>query len=82
MMKAKEMFEELGYGLENIKTVLRYSMYIEHSVVNYLEFYIKDKDVILSAVDEHDKSYRGFQVTPQLQQAITQQMKELGWLDE
>ena len=80
-MKAQDMFKELGFNYEKEDMLIRYLRYIElDNRMEYIEFYISDNDCVLSSVDNHLKTYMGFVIDSKLVVAITQQMKELGWV--
>ena len=77
-MNAKEMFEKLGYKLvEDIwnNNLFRYK-YIQYELV----FDLIEKTY---AFIQTDDDYYGYaSVDLDFHQAITQQMKELGWIDD
>lgn len=91
-MKAKEMFEELGFK----QTTCTNEQWSEHAHVEYEAIdssgLIKRKIIFLPkgfyAQLYHNLGETGFElvggciVGDKMLQAITQQMKELGWLDE
>ena len=74
-MKAKEMFEKLGYKIYDIKYYKNDICYIkgEDDEVRIL-FDLKQKEYL---ADIHYEG--GIEMTVELHKAITQQMKELGW---
>lgn len=73
-MTAKEMFKELGYDEEHTSTHITY--YKKKLLFGYksVTFWMTYKNY-----DTSD-GYEELDVTPELHLAITQQMKELGWL--
>lgn len=79
-MNAKEMFEELGYKFLNEGKINRISfMKFEDFSSLSVDFYLDDKDYSVYK-DTINHLYRGY-VDIKLHQAITQQMKELGWIE-
>ena len=81
-MNAREMFEELGYELEKDTnhTIEFYSinnMYEKEE--RWITFYLNDKDYVISSMTNEE--FNGSVMIPQEHQAITQQMKELGWIE-
>ena len=66
-MNAQEMFNRLGFYLSLIGTTdtIVYQQHLSH-----IRFWRDDR--------VYDTF--GFDITPEIHQAITQQMKELGWL--
>lgn len=64
---AQEMFEELGYHKE------------KKIVGGYISYFCCDYEIMF---DLNEKEYSASEITIELHKAITQQMKELGWLDE
>ena len=83
-MKAKEMFEALGYELtfENEYT-LTYTTKRFISEEHQIEFY-KNVKAFCSKVysDSPFQGAKPFELDMQELKAINQQCKELGWLDE
>lgn len=86
-MNAKEMFEKLGYACDEGCDSITYSKYIDLKNGGVAHCYI-DFDKVNKIV-EKDKSEAGFshkhynsKITLEELQAINQQVKELGWLDE
>lgn len=82
-MIAKEMFEELGYDLdeENDKEIL-YKMKWEISSTYYVSFDLKNKNIecYYFASDSPFTPAESFAVDLDLLQAINKQIEELGWL--
>ena len=76
-MTAKEMFEKLGYKLNRDDNFIDY-IQINKISNNQIRFYVKDKEV------KKEDFCTGFAKYISLEelQAINQQVKELGWLDE
>lgn len=71
---AREMFEELGYEYENKDKYIRCIWQPKNKrYCRIITFDLKNKKF---------KPYNQVQFTIQLLQAINQQVKELGWLDE
>ena len=88
-MTAKEMFEELGYV---IKTKTEYEIrycnnhgYNHEDGIDYVYFDLHDKAVERYDVYDGYRTYSSlpkvYEQEPKLYKAITQQMKELGWLE-
>ena len=81
-MIAKEMFEELGYDLdeENDKEIL-YKMKWEISSTYYVSFDLKNKNIecYYFASDSPFTLAESFAVDLDLLQAINKQVEELGW---
>ena len=86
MKTAKEMFEEMGFerdfsnyfNLLDMDNVIKYTR--ENGLVTYsVIFYLKEKQYAAMFNNMHIHGQRLF-VDIKLHQAITQQMKELGWL--
>lgn len=80
-MSAKEMFEDLGYKLLENKVYKTYKLK-----------YYKDDDNVILFYDDTEYSPKGFiksgeydgmcdYITMKELKAITQQCKELGWID-
>ncbi|MDD6467144.1 MAG: hypothetical protein PUF50_03075 [Erysipelotrichaceae bacterium] len=72
MKKAKEMFEELGYQLEENTGFNDWIVYVDNRTY-YIEFDLVYKRVNISLYAIIDSK---------MIKAITKQMEELGWLDE
>lgn len=66
-MTAKEMFEELGYEAESDDDIIHYK---------------NDLDNVMFYIDHEEYTNDVFCVDSKLHKAITQQMSELGWLDD
>lgn len=66
-MTAKEMFEELGYEAESDDEIIHYK---------------NDLDNVMFYIDHEEYTNDVFYVDSKLHKAITQQMSELGWLDD
>ena len=84
-MTAKEMFETLGYKLAlpyNSKNENYAYLYIKDYGNKYHEirFMFRDKIVQCSKIFYDDKKMWSLSIDIETQKAITQQMKELGWL--
>ena len=79
-MNAKEMLEKLGYNLfENIwhKNLITY---IKTPIEVEVEFDLIDKTYSVGK-NEYDY-FANYNIDIEMHIAITQQMKELGWLDD
>jgi len=70
-MKAKEMFEELGYESKEDETGVLFE--------NYNRTILFDKTI--KAYIVYQNSMRSFYIYEQTQKAIQQQLKELGWIE-
>ena len=77
-MKAKEMFEELGYEYYDYKFTDEYyqTISLEEDKWKSIEFVKPDKILRLS------DDYNFIDIDLKTLSAIYQQVKELGWLDE
>lgn len=77
---AKEMFEELGYGyhFDEFYNKISYRKYLGFIGLN-VDFYLKDKDYVAYKDTVHMVVTHNVGI--KLHQAITQQMKELGWIE-
>lgn len=73
---AREMFEYLGYEYFNNGLRITYEKCPDNEC-KMIEFNLKNKNIILA-----DDSYDVVEINPKELQAINQQCKELGWLDE
>lgn len=75
-MTAKQMFQELGYTQTENNDIIRYvkKRYLL-PLSKVIMFYPK-----LINYDTSD-GYEQLDITPELHLAITQQMKELGWIE-
>lgn len=83
-MKAKEMFEKLGYEIDekNDKEIL-YKMKWEISTSYWVSFDLTLKSVMcLVTSDSPFEPSQPCRVELDLLQAINKQVEELGWLDE
>lgn len=87
MSKAEQMFKELGYerdiGLYDdfIEYGIYYTENINGEIIKCqddITFWLKNKTY--SAEEFKTVGWRGIEITAKLHQAITQQMRELGWL--
>lgn len=79
-MKAKEMFEKLGYHLRlSDSSTLMYSDNCD-SCYEEIIFYLNNKTYSSIFFDEEEIDNR--YITIEEHKAITQQLKELGWLDD
>ena len=81
-MNAKEMFEELGYE-RKYDDIVTYELL--YHFINGVGCYIvfNNGTVFAVGLNEQQKfSDDWVVITKEVYQAITQQMKELGWLDE
>lgn len=86
MSKAEIMFNELGFvKIRNDRVFLEYEKNEWRRADNFIEKVVIDKEekeYWLSYFINGDSSERSLIVGISLHQAITQQMKELGWIDE
>lgn len=75
-MKAKEMFEELGYKYIKLS---KNSVQVENNDNLIYQFYPYENEIIFYVVNanKNDISFTGKEL-----QAINQQCKELGWLED
>jgi len=79
-MKAREMFESLGYSYDEKANTYR-PQHLPHIVVQYVikGLVHSERDRITFYADE---TYAvSSEVTVKFHEAITQQMKELGWIE-
>ena len=78
-MKAKEMFEKLGYELKQGIDFLLYVLESEENpdIQYYIEF---NTDVKIIIIDTNHKDFIN-DITLKELQAINKQVEELGWLD-
>ena len=74
-MKAKEMFEKLGYG-DYFNNGLRITYSNFDKECKMIEFDLKKKQLILA-----DDSEEVFELSLEELQAINQQVKDLGWYE-
>lgn len=80
-MKAKEMFEKLGYELyPNVKDGISYKMKWEISSTCWVDFDFIDKtiDVYITSDSPFEQS-KPDRISLDLLQAINKQVEELGW---
>lgn len=90
MSKAEKMFNELGFvKIRNDRVFLEYEKNEWRRADNFADNFIErvvidkeEKEYWLSYFINGDSSERSLIVGISLHQAITQQMKELGWIDE
>lgn len=68
-MTAKEMFKELGYEVNKNKFYLEYRK--KGWEEEYINFYFEKREYVCGQ----------YTIGIELHKAITQQMKELGWLE-
>lgn len=74
-MSAKEMFEQLGFECERLNHVVIYELIGDYEI--YVAFLYKNKKI--------ESTYKvGFygKYAKEINEAIHQQLLELGWLDE
>ena len=77
-MNAKEMFEKLGYNLfediwhKNLITHIKDPIEVEFDLI----------DKSYSVVKNEYDYFAYYNIDVEIHKAITQQMKELGWLDD
>ena len=81
-MKAKEMFEALGYykGIDFPKTILNYEKFDNKGYGKYISFDHLTEDYIVGNIIPKVPQPEIVRISKEEHQAITQQMKELGWL--
>jgi len=85
-MNAKEMFGALVYKEKKLWNDLGKQYGVEY-ILDYgnkwheVRFMFGDKTVQISKIFYEDKKMWSFAFDVELYQAITQQMKELGWLE-
>lgn len=77
-MSAKEMFKELGYKQDKQKDYIVYWRPLKFGREQQIEFDFKHKTIEMRKVPD----MRCETITLEELQAINQQSKELGWLDE
>jgi len=75
-MTAKEMFENIGYKLNKIKNDLVYS-----DGCNHIIFEKRQKSYVALHTFGGEHKRRPMTVNAEEHRAITQQMKELGWVE-
>lgn len=76
-MKAKEMFEELGYEIEIGKNYIEYAKF--HKKINqhsYILFDLEEKTILPSM--EYGSTH-ALEIGMNLLKAINKQIEELGW---
>ena len=76
MSKADEMFEELGYKIEekdNFKTYIKYHKYVTYRIV----FCIEQKEIYFC----NDTNIYFTRFNLKELQAINEKVKELGWIN-
>ena len=79
-MKAKEMFEKLGFTkLININNGTWYSKINDDG--NTLSVRFNHNEKTIQCTFSTDNESMGLPITFELYKAITQQMKELGWIE-
>lgn len=81
-MKAKEMFEKLGYEYENLNDVIRYTKN-DGGYVQQIIFYSLGRRIRFREWEEYENFEPQGQSTIYIEhlQAINKQCEELGWLD-
>ena len=81
MKSAKELFEELGYEInQNDKVCISY-VKKNGSFWKYIDFSFKTKWISCDVTNNNGDEIGGF-ITMQELLAINKMVKELGWLDE
>ena len=73
MSKAEKMFKKLDWEKTRDDEIG-----LEYELGNYLTLYFKKDGSKWWTITNHNRDTT--KITPQLHQAITQQMKELGWV--
>ena len=86
-MSAKEMFEKLGYELvkdTKSQNIMNWEIIYEtkKDYMNRKAHFRFDEDSLYAQLFENDKKIGGCYIGKEQLQAINQQCKELGWLDE
>jgi hypothetical protein len=80
-MNAREMFEELGYTIKkDTKAILRYTTKPNYGY-DIIDFSLTRKEYKLTGKTNQGNTHPRF-CDVDKHQAITQQMKELGWIDK
>lgn len=80
-MTAKEMFEKLGYKLrQNDNFFIQYNNFFDDDATISFCKIDKKYTCFYGEYEEEDVDLR--EITIEEHKAITQQLKELGWLDE
>ena len=78
MSKAEKMFNELGYGLTREDG--NYLVYVRNDNFNWvISFNLRDKKYNLELTN-YFGDFQKFIISYKLHEAITKQMKELGWI--
>ncbi len=82
-MTAKEMFEKLGYdkGIDFPKTIINYEKFDNKGYGKYISFDHLTEDYICGEIMPKIPMPSIVRISKEEHQAITQQMKELGWLE-
>ena len=75
-MTAKEMFEKLGYKVVWDKVEDSERKIVYQYQYNFIAFKLNENSDLLG----YTSSNLSYTIYPDLHQAITQQMKELGWI--
>lgn len=73
-MTAEQMFKDLGYEK-------RIDFYDNEHFIEYQSKY-DERDYLVFSVSNEDYSSNLSRITIDIHKAITQQMKDLGWLDD
>lgn len=73
-MTAEQMFKELGYEK-------RIDFYDNEHFIEYQSKYVEE-DYLVFSISNEDYSSNLARITIDIHKAITQQMSELGWLDD
>lgn len=76
-MKAKELFEKLGYS----ETISNYCIYHQNKNKE-INIWLKAKTIECFEYMNEDEKFIPIDITLEELQAINQQCRELGWLDE
>lgn len=80
-MEANKMFEELGFiREEEEKTCMLYKNTWQPETL--VSFYLENKRYSVSEYEYMSGEYTWKSITIALHKAITQQLKELGWLND
>jgi hypothetical protein len=82
-MTAQEMFKKLQYDeLKTTKEQMNYLCHYTNGDINYVRFYLSRKIIEVGMDDKSDTGEKlADYITLDVYKAITQQMKELGWLE-
>ena len=78
-MTAKEMFEALGYELDDCSNFEEKAKCLNYQIIKPYECIFKE---ITFYLDSKEIGWDNVMITMPLLKAINQQCKELGWLDE